>query len=218
MKGFYAALVVVCLAGGAWLFYTSRHKTPERMPPAAGPAPVITDTFPGYTMGSTTAPVTITEYSDFECPYCANFTTVQFPEVRSQLIQTGKVLWRFRDFPLHSHSTLAAMGANCAGEQGKFWEMHDQLFFNHQWAQVDKDPSGLFRDFAKAAGVDLTRYDACMDSRRYDSRIKASQQEGIALGAHGTPTFFVNGRRYDRRPTSDDMKALVDSLIAAKKH
>jgi protein-disulfide isomerase len=217
MKGFYAALAVVCLAGGAWLFYASRHRASERTLPAAGPAPVITDTFPGYEMGSAAAPVTIVEYSDFECPYCAGFATVQMPEVRSQLIETGKVRWRFRDFPLHAHSTLAALAANCVGEQGKFWQMHDQLFFNHQWAQVDKDPSGTFRDFAKAVGADLGRYDACMESRRYDTRIKASQQEGIALGVHGTPTFLVNGRRFEGRPTSDVMKALVDSLIGAQK-
>jgi protein-disulfide isomerase len=216
MKGFYAALAVVCLAGGAWLFYASRHRAPEQAP-AVGAAPVVTDTFPGYAMGSESAPVTIVEYSDFQCPYCAGFASVQMPEVRSQLIATGKVRWRFRDFPLHAHSTTAALAAQCAGEQGKFWEMHDQLFDHHQWAQEEKDPSGLFRDFGKAAGLDLSRYDACMDSRRYENRIKASQQEGIALGVHGTPTFFVNGRRFDGRPTSDAMKALVDSLIAAHK-
>jgi protein-disulfide isomerase len=218
MKGFYAALAVVCVAGGAWLFYQSRHRAPAQAP-ATGPAPIITDSFPGYEMGSANAPVTIVEYSDFQCPYCGNFATVQMPEVRSQLIEAGKVRWRFRDFPLHDHSTTAAMAANCAGEQGKFWPMHDRLFGEQfQWAQSNKDPSKQFREYAKGAGVDLDRYDACMDSRRYENRIKASQQEGIALGAHGTPTFFVNGRHFEGRPTSDVMKALVDSLIKARPH
>ena len=215
MKGFYAALVIVCLAGGAWLLYASRHRAPAETP-SAGAAPVVTDSFPGYEMGSASAPVTIVEYSDFECPYCAGFTTVQMPEVRTQLIATGKVRWRFRDFPLHQHSTTAAIAAQCAGEQGKFWEMHDQLFNHREWTQSDKDPSGAFRDFAKAIAVDLGRYDACMDSRRYENRIKASQEEGVALGVHGTPTFLVNGRPFRGRPTSDELKALVDSLIAHK--
>jgi len=218
MKGFYVALAVVCVAGGAWLFYQSRHKAPEQTP-ATGPAPVITDSFPGYEMGSATAPVTIVEYSDFQCPYCGGFATVQMPEVRSQLIETGKVRWRFRDFPIHDHSVTAAIAANCAGEQDKFWPMHDRLFGEQfQWAQSNKDPSKQFREYAKAIGVDLDRYDACMDGRRYDNRVKASQQEGIALGVHGTPTFFVNGRKFEGRPTSDAMKSLVDSLIAAKRH
>lgn len=218
MKGFYVALAIVCVAGGAWLFYQSRHRAPERQLPAAGPAPVITDSFPGYEMGSAKAPVTIVEYSDFQCPYCAAFVSVQMPEVRKQLIETGKVRWRFRDFPLHKYSTTAGISAQCAGEQGKFWEMHDRLFNAHQWAEADKDPSKQFREFASGVGVDLARYDACVDSRRYENRIKASQQEGIALGVHGTPTFLVNGRRFEGRPTSDAMQSLVDSLIAARPH
>ena len=219
MKGFYAALIVVCVAGGAWLFYASQHRA-ARTTAAPAPAPVVTDTFPGYALGSPTAPVTIAEYSDFECPYCAGFAAVQMPEVRSQLIATGKVHWRFRDFPLPSHqySQTAALAAQCAGEQGKFWEMHDQIFTHHEWAQTGKDPSGLFRDFGKAIGLDLDRYQACVDSRRYAGRIEASRQEGVALGVTGTPTFFLNGVRFQGRPTSDALKAMTDSLIAARKH
>ena len=141
------------------------------------------------------------------------------PEVRAQLIATGKVQWRFRDFPLASHeySRTAALAAQCAGEQGKFWEMHDQLFYNHQWAQRGKNPSGLFRGFAKTIGLDGDRYDACMDSQRYAGRIEESRQEGEALGVDHTPSLFVDGRAFAGQPTSDGLKALVEGLTAHPK-
>jgi len=219
MKGFYVVLLVVAIAGVAWLLYSARHK-PEGRPVAATAVPAVPASgFRGYTVGNDSAPVHIVEYSDFECPFCASFVTVQMPEVRRQLINTGRVHWRFRDFPLsrHQYSHVAALAAQCAGEQGKFWEMHDQLFFNHQWAQTGKNPSGLFRQFAKTIGLDGERYDACMDSQRYAGRVEESRREGEALGVDHTPFFFVNGRRYDGKTSSDDFKALVDSLTARPK-
>src|SRR5581483_6328217 len=148
MKGFYVLLVLVALGGIGWLVYSARTK-PSGLGDAA-PVPVAAaDGFKGYTMGSDSAPVQITEYSDFECPYCQQFATVQMPVVREQLIATGKVLWRYRDFPLsvHKYSRTAALAAQCAGEQGqeKFWEMHDQLFGHHEWAERDKDPTSELR-------------------------------------------------------------------------
>ena len=219
MRGFYVLMAAVAIGGAGWLVYSARHK-PEEHPAPTTPVPVApAGSFRGYTLGSDSAPVHITEYSDFECPYCAKFATVQMPEVRAQLIATGKVQWRFRDFPLpiHAYSGTAALAAQCAGEQGKFWEMHDQLFFNHQWAQTGKNPSGLFREFAKTIGLDADHYDACMDSRRYAGRIEESRQEGEALGVVHTPSFYVNGRTFTGQPTSDALKALVDSLTPHRK-
>lgn len=219
MKGFYVVLAVVGIAGAGWLVYASQHR-PEERPAPTTPLPVVPASgFPGYSVGSDSAPVHISEYSDFECPFCASFATVQMPVVRAQLIATGKVQWRFRDFPLasHAYSRTAALAAQCGGEQGKFWEMHDQLFNNHQWAQRGKNPSGLFRDFAKTIGLDVDRYDACMDSKRYADRIEESRREGEALGVDHTPSFFVNGRKFTGPPTSDAFQALVDSLIARPK-
>jgi protein-disulfide isomerase len=216
MKGFYVLLAAVAVVGGGMMWYSAQRKSA-----AAPSAPVAVvpaaDGFRGYTMGAASAPVEVTEYSDFECPFCASFATVQMPVIREQLIATGKLRWRYRDFPLptHRYSRYAALAAQCAGEQGKFWEMHDRLFEQHQWAQTGDNPRALFRDFARAAGVDLDKYDACMDSQRYAGRIEASVQEGEAAGVRGTPSFYVNGRPFGRS-TSDDFKALVDSLT--KKH
>ena len=220
MKGFYLLVVAVAVIGGGALWYTSQRSPapPPSAAPVAATAVAAADAFRGFTQGADAAPVEITEYSDFECPFCASFATVQMPVIREQLIATGKLRWRFRDFPLPSHkySRYAALAAQCAGEQGKFWELHDQLFNNHQWAQTGKNPRSLFRDFAKAVALDLDKYDACLDGQRYAARLDASVQEGEQLGVRGTPSFFVNGRAYTGRGTSDDFKALVDSLT--KKH
>jgi protein-disulfide isomerase len=219
VKGFYYLLAAVAVGGGALLWYEAGRES-AGTPPPGGPAPVTaSDGFRGYTLGSDSAPVEVTEYSDFECPFCAQFASVQMPVIREQLIATGKVRWRYRDFPLPTHqsSRLASLAAHCAGEQGKFWEMHDRLFFQHQWAQTGKNPRGLFRDFAKGIGLDPARYDACMDAQRYAGRIQASLEEGTALGVNATPTFFVNGRRHGGRSTSDVFKAVVDSITKSHK-
>src|SRR5881398_3509431 len=219
MKGFYVLLAAVAVIGGGVIWYGSRG-TPAAAPAASALPPLpATDGFRGFTLGAESAPIEVTEYSDFECPFCASFATVQMPVIREQLLAPAKLRWRYRDFPLptHTYSRYAALAAQCAGEQGKFWEMHDQLFTNHQWAQTGKNPRSLFRDFARGIGLDLDKDDACLDGQRYAARLDASAQEGEALGVRGTPSFFVNGRPYTGRGTSDDFKALVDSLTKKRK-
>ena len=218
MNRFYIVLILLAVVLGAALFVLLKDSGGGASTAAAGPPPVVTDDgFRGYTMGDSTAPVEITEYGDFECPACAGFAAIQMPSIKDQLITTGKVRWRFRDYPLaiHQFSRLSAHAAQCAGEQGKFWEMHDQLFYHHQWAQTGKDPSQLFRTFAQAVGADLGRYDTCMSSGRYAGRIEFSRQEGEQRLVDGTPTFFINGVMYRGRNNSDAMKAAVDSAAAA---
>jgi protein-disulfide isomerase len=220
MNRFYVMLGTLAVACGGLLIYLL--KTNPAAPRAATDAPVavLDDGFRGYTLGSDAAPVEIIEYSDFECPYCANFAAIQMPTIKEQLIATGKVRWRYRDFPLpgHKYSRYAAHAAQCAGEQGKFWEMHDQLFHHHSWAQTGRNPTSLFRDFARAVGLDLARYDACMESGRFASRLEVSRREGEQRLVDGTPTFFVNGVKFTGpRPTSDAFKAIVDSLTARRK-
>lgn len=219
MKAFYALLAGVAVVGGGVMWYGSRATSAAGSGPRTPPPPAVHDGFRGFTLGADSARVEVVEYSDFECPFCASFASVQMPVIREQLIATGRVRWRYRDFPLpiHQWSRLASLAAHCAGEQGKFWEMHDRLFLRHDWAQAPKNPRGLFRDYARDAGVDLEKYDACVDGQRYAGRIQASLEEGDALGVRGTPTFFVNGKRFEGRPTSDAFQALVDSLTKSRR-
>jgi len=217
MRRFYLLLGGAALVGALALWVAARGSADSR--PANLTATPDSDGFRGFTIGSDSAPLEVVEYSDFECPFCARFAAVQMPTIRTQLIETGRVRWRFRDYPLPGHrfSRYAAHAAQCAGEQGRFWQMHDQLFFNHTWAQTGRDPTRLFRDFARAAGVDVKQYDACMESGRFAGRIEASRQEGERLGVNGTPTFFVAGRLYSGGSTSDQFKHLADSLAGRGK-
>ncbi len=221
MNRFYMMLGVLTLALGAMLVYLLRSNPSAPRAATEAPATVLDDGFRGFTLGSDSARIEVVEYVDFECPVCASFAVVQLPTIKAQLIATGKVRWRYRDFPLsiHKYSFYAAHAAQCAGEQGRFPEMHDQLFGNHGWALTGQNPTGLFRDFAKGAGLDAPRYDACMKSGRFAARIEFSRQEGLQRGVNGTPTFFVNGTELhsSRLPTSDDFKRLADSLAARPK-
>ena len=218
MNRFYAMVAILAVVLGIAVFALLRTGGSAPTAAAGAPPTVVDDGFRGYTLGQGTAPVEITEYLDFECPVCASFATIQMPTIKEQLINTGRVRWRYRDYPLpiHKYSRFAAHAAQCAGAQGRFFEMHDQLFMHHQWAQTGKDPSDLFRSFAQAAGVDLKAYDACMEAGRYAQRVEFSRQEGDQRLVDGTPTFFANGKKLEfrRLPGSDDFKVIVDSIIA----
>jgi len=220
MKPFYALLGVVVAAGAGWLVWASRT-TPAAAPATSGPVPVAADGFRGYALGSDSAPVEVVEYADFQCPHCGEFAVLQLPTIRQQLIATGKLRWRLRDFPLGGFpwSRVSALAAQCAGEQGKFWPMADTLFLTQsQWGRSSRNPSGFFRDLARGLGLDRDKFDACLSSARYAGRIEASHQEGEARGVTGTPTFFVNGRPWpdERNISSDRFKQVVDSVIAAQ--
>jgi len=218
MNRFYVMVGVLAVVLGVGVFAMLRTGGTAPAAAAGVPQTVVDDGFRGYSLGQGSAPVEIVEYLDFECPVCAQFATIQMPTIKEQLINTGKVRWRFRDYPLpiHKYSRFAAHAAQCAGGQGRYFEMQDQLFTHHQWAQTGKDPSSLFRDLAKAGGVDLTAYDTCMETGRYAQRIEFSRQEGDQLLVDGTPTFYANGKKLDfrRLPGSDDFKVIVDSIIA----
>jgi protein-disulfide isomerase len=216
MTRFYLILGALAVAGAVVLVLASRDRPIPGTIDGAMPV-VASDGFTGFTIGSDSAPVEVVEYSDFECPFCARFANLQMPAVRRQLIETGLARWRFRDYPLPSHqfSRLAAHAAQCAGEQGRFWEMHDALYANHSvWAQTGRDPTRLFNERAGQSGVEMGAYRTCMESNRHAARIEAARQEGEARGVGGTPTFFVNGVRFGGAPTSDGFKAVVDSITA----
>lgn len=216
MNRFYLLLLVLAVGGGGLLFWQARSRGPSI---AANVVVTVADTagFSGYYLGDSAAAIVITEYADFECPACQTFDVVQFPDVRRQLIEAGKVRWRYRDFPLniHPYSRVAAHSAACANDQGKYWQQHAVLYQGQAtWAR-QSDPTDTFRDYAKQNGVDLSAYDACMKSGKYAGRIQASYDEGVKVGVGSTPTFLIAGRLYEGVQNSDALKQLVDSLTAA---
>ncbi len=215
LNRFYLLLLVLAVGGGGVLYWQTRGRGPS-IP--ANVVVTVADTagFSGYYLGDSAAPVRITEYADYECPACQTFDVVQFPDVRRQLIETGKVRWRYRDFPLsiHPYSRVAAHSAACANDQGHYWEQHTRLYQGQgQWAR-EADPTGTFREYGKQIGLDLAAYDACMKSAKYAGRIQASYDEGLKVGVASTPTFLIAGRLYEGVQNSDELKHLVDSLAA----
>lgn len=140
--------------------------------------------------GSKDAPVTIIEFSDFECPFCTRFYEQTLPLIEENYIKTGKVKFIYRDFPLsfHKNAQKAAEAAECADEQGKFWEMHDKIFENQNALDVTS-----LKQYAKDLGLDTTKFDSCLDSGKYADEVQRDFTDGQSYGVSGTPTFFING-------------------------
>lgn len=139
--------------------------------------------------GDKNAPLTLIEFSDYQCPFCARHFQEVFPRIESDYIKTGKVRYVFRDFPIESvnlQAFRAAEAAHCAGEQGKFWEMHDRLFAN-QSALGSKHLS----QHAQALGLDLANFQECLDRGRQGAKIRKDMADGERAGIRGTPMFFI---------------------------
>ncbi len=160
-----------------------------------------------HTLGLEHAPVVVVEYGDFECPTCKQAA----PTVRLLLERfASRVRVVYRHFPLeeaHPHALAAAEGAESAGEQGKFWEMHDLLFANQEHLAA-----GNLRSYAERLGLDMARFTAEMDDHVYVQRIREHQDGGRRSHVRGTPGFFVNGRIQD---VSFGLGRLFDAVGAA---
>jgi len=160
-----------------------------------------------HMLGPDHAPVTLVEYGDFECPNCKQAA----PAVKLLLVQfANRIRFVFRHYPLeevHPHALRAAEAAECAGDQGKFWEMHDLLFENQQHLQVPQ-----LRRYAEQLRLDVARFDAEMDDEIYLQRIREHQKSGGDSGVRATPTFFINNKLFD---VSFGVHQLTDGIEAA---
>ncbi len=140
-------------------------------------------------MGDAKARVAIIEFSDYQCPFCRRHFRNTMPKLLEDYVGTGKVKYVLRDFPLssiHPEAFAAAMAARCAGDQGKYKEMHDR-FFAKQRSLKQAD----WVAHAKAVGLDLSVFNQCMDSKKYEAAVAEDMKTGIAAGVTGTPTFFI---------------------------
>ena len=175
-------------------------------------------------IGPETAKVTIVEFSDYQCPFCARYATQTMGELVTEYVKTGKVRYIFRNFPLeqiHPHAAKAAEAAQCAMDQGKFWDMHDHLFKN----QTSLDPKALL-SHASTVGLDGSKFQECMDTGKYTAMVKNDIVEGQKFGVRGTPTFFFgteitkDSKLKVAKMTSGaspvaNFKQIIDELLAA---
>ena len=140
-------------------------------------------------LGREDAPVTMVEFSDYQCPFCKRHFLTVLPIIKKEYIDTGKIRYVFRDFPIASLHPQAKKGheaAYCAGEQNKYWEMHDTLFENSKDFSVP-----ALKRYAQGIGLDGDRFNTCLQSRKYASRIEKEIAEGTKAGVRGTPSFFI---------------------------
>jgi protein-disulfide isomerase len=146
---------------------------------------------PAMTRGPAGAPVTIFEWSDYQCPFCREAQQVMG---RLQAEFPDQIKITFKDFPLRSHplAVPAAMAARCAGAQGRYWEYHDLLFL----AQPDFSREDLV-GYARRLGLDRESFAQCFDTARFQDAVLADQREGREAGVRATPTFFINGRKIE---------------------
>jgi protein-disulfide isomerase len=145
-------------------------------------------------MGSADAPVVVTEFSDYECPACASVESQVIPELIKRYVDTGKVRFVYREFPLssiHPNAQKAAEAAVCAGEQDRYWEMHDRLFASQAEWSAEEDPSDNFKSYAEDAGLDADEFAQCLDSGEAAAVVLGEMQVGEAMGVNATPYFFV---------------------------
>jgi len=176
-------------------------------PPAAIRVQVSTDGAP--VRGATDAPVTIVEFSDFECPFCK-----QTHPTLKQLLERypGKVRLAYRDFPLdsiHPQARRAAEAARCASDQGKFWEYHDVLFTQSPQLTLED-----LRRYAGQVGLDITKFDGCLAAGVHKTTVQRDLDEGNRLGITGTPAFFINGRTLTGAQPLEAFARLIDQELA----
>lgn len=176
---------------------------PVYMPPKVAVAAT------GPSKGPETAPITVIEFSDFQCPYCVRAE----PTVKELLASyPDKIRLVYRDYPLPSHDLApkAAQAAHCAGDQGKYWEMHERLFASSGKLAVDD-----LKKYAREVGVDGAKFDRCLDSNEKQQVVDFHKKAGDEAGVSGTPAFFINGRLISGAQPLDAFKAVIDEELKA---
>lgn len=169
--------------------------------------------------GSATAPVTVYEMSDFQCPYCRRFALETFPSLERDYIATGKVRWVFINFPLtsiHAHASAAAELALCAAKQRGFWRVHDLLFQHQQtWAPL-KEAGPFFVSLADSAGLSKKTLVTCLETPATLSAVQADAEGAARSGATSTPTFYIEGGLLEGAVSLQVFRQVLDSVYREK--
>jgi len=228
---FYAVMTVFAFAAGVLLGYVAwgmeptgnAAQNPQTADQPSGPvveAPVTADPqfkrydIPigdSYTLGPVDAPITIVEFSDYQCPYCRRW----HDEVYGPLLAAypGKIKMVYRHLPLtsiHQDAFSAAEAAMCAGEQDAYWQFHEKLFSS------DSLGGDIYVQYAQDLGLDITTFEACMNDHKYQEAVEADSNFAIDLGIRSTPTFFINGLAIVGAQPLDVFKQVIDKELAGE--
>jgi protein-disulfide isomerase len=223
MKRYLPFIIIALVAAGAatagTMLYRAKHARIAALAArtAADNAGGKPGANPAHAQGPDDAPVTIEEFGDFQCPPCAALAA---------LLRTlehdypGKLRVIFREYPLdmHKHARMAALGAEAAGLQNRFWQMHEQLYTaQNEWSKAE-DFKPLLNAYANKIGLDMARFAKDLDSEKIDARLKLDRERATSLGVNSTPTLFINGKSMaPATRTPEGLRAAIQDIVDGKK-
>mgnify|MGYP000632418575 CR=1 FL=1 len=187
-------------------------------PPPTNDTPAEVDDDP--MIGDEDATITLIEFTDYQCPFCSRHFQQTYGQIKKDYIDTGKVKYVSRDFPLgfHPHAQKASEASECADDQGKFWEMHDELFNKQgEWSQ-SPDAVAAFKKMATDLGLNAGTFNTCLDSGKYKAEVEKDLADGQASGIDGTPGFWIigpdgTGQKISGAYPFETFKAAFDGLL-----
>jgi len=168
----------------------------------------------GRTLGSESPRVTVEEYSDFQCPYCARAAQNIDPKIEQDYVADGRVKLVFHPVALIGQESLwAAEAAECANDQGKFWDYHDKLFENQKGENKGGFSIDNLKRFAEELGLDTQAFNQCIDSHQHEDLVKAETQDAAKKGIQSTPTFVIGEQTVDGPGSYDDVKKVIEAEL-----
>lgn len=226
--------VLVVAAIAAFLVISN---LPKPVGEITSPDPVTRPQASGHSMGDPNAPVKIVEYSDYQCPFCANFWRDTEAKIVETYVKTGKVYFTYHSFgnwvsdninsqagTTNTESEQAAMASYCAGDQEKFWEYHDYLFANQNGENEAAFARNRLDAFAEKLGLDMAAFKDCMDSSKYASQVAQDAQDGVQAittapnydgKGYGTPSFIINGKLINGAVPFTTFQQEIDAALTA---
>ncbi len=170
-------------------------------------------------LGDANAPVTVYEFSDYQCPFCLRHFQQTLPTLIAEYVDTGKVRYIFKDFPLssiHPQAQKAAEAAECAGVQGAYWSMHDRIFAGQAEWNGKTTAVETFVGYAEALGLDVQAFRTCLESGQFTSEVQSDFLEGRNAAISGTPTFFIDGLPVVGAVPYDTLRQVIEAALAAR--
>jgi protein-disulfide isomerase len=178
------------------------------------PIPTRTVSAQGRTLGPENARVTVKEYSDFQCPYCARAASTLDPKIEQDYVADGRVKLVFQPVALIGEESLwAAEAAECANEQGRFWDYHDKLFENQHGENQGAFSMDNLKRFAQELGLDIQTFNQCLDSGKYQDLIQAETKDTVDKGILSTPTFVIGSQTFEGLASYDEVKSVIEAEL-----
>jgi NhaA family Na+:H+ antiporter len=214
------AVVAVLTAGAGAMLYRAKQRPSAVGSPAVAGLPGQFGAEPLHVRGDPDAPVTLEEFGDFQCPSCATTSGV-IGQLEQNYGRRLRVVFRHYPLAMHSHAIDAALAAEAAGLQGRFWEMHDLLYKNQELWSKAPDPATaiqFFTTYARSLGLDVERFAKDSNSDEVKGRVFWEGQQGVSRGVKNTPTLFINGRELGPPFSAEHLRAEIDAALAGSKN